>query len=422
MLDIRLIREKPDFVRERLATRGGGDEAKIDDILRVDAERRKTETALQQLNADRKRLSKEIGGKKSRGEATDELEQHVRKIGEQIAELNTRAAAAEQEQNDLRLQIANVPHASVPIGKDPSANKVVRSWGEKPPLSDPADHVALGTKLKLLDLERAAKLSGSGFICFTGKGAKLERALINFMNDLHTRDHGYIEISPPFLVRRECMIGTSQLPKLETEMYGLEENQLFLVPTAEVPLTNLHRDEILSVDDLPKKFVAYTPCFRREAGAAGRETRGIIRVHQFDKVELVKITTPEKSYDELEALTADAERVLQLLGLHYRVVELCTGDLGFGSTKTYDIEVWSPGQNAFLEVSSCSNFEEFQARRMHLRFKDRDGKNRFCHTLNGSGTALARLYVALLENHQQPDGSIAIPGPLRPYFGAEKIG
>ena len=422
MLDIRLIREKPDFVRERLATRGGGDEAKIDDILRVDAERRKTETALQQLNADRKRLSKEIGGKKSRGEATDELEQRVRKIGEQIAELNTRAAAAEEEQNDLLLQIANVPHASVPIGKDPSANKVVRSWGEKPPLSDPADHVALGTKLKLLDLERAAKLSGSGFICFTGKGAKLERALINFMIDLHTRQHGYIEISPPFLVRRDCMIGTSQLPKFEADMYGLEDNQLFLAPTAEVQLTNLHRDEILSVDDLPKKFVAYTPCFRREAGAAGRETRGIIRVHQFDKVELVKITTPEKSCDELEALTADAERVLQLLGLHYRVVELCTGDLGFGSAKTYDIEVWSPGQNAFLEVSSCSNFEEFQARRMHLRFKDRDGKNRFCHTLNGSGLALPRLFAALIETGQQKNGSIRIPEKLQAYFGADEIG
>ena len=350
------------------------------------------------------------------------MEQSVRKIGEQIVELNTRAAAAEQEQNDLLLQIANVPHASVPIGKDPSANKVVRSWGEKPPLSDPADHVALGTKLKLLDLERAAKLSGSGFICFTGKGAKLERALINFMIDLHTREHGYIEISPPFLVRRDCMIGTSQLPKFEADMYGLEENQVFLVPTAEVPLTNLHRDEILSVDDLPKKFVAYTPCFRREAGAAGRETRGIIRVHQFDKVELVKVTTPEKSYDELESLTADAERVLQLLGLHYRVVELCTGDLGFASAKSYDIEVWSPGQDAYLEVSSCSNCEDFQARRMHLRFKDRDGKNRFCHTLNGSGLALPRLFAALIETGQQKNGSILIPEKLQAYFGADEIG
>ena len=421
MLDIRLIREKPDFVRERLATRGGGDETKIAEVLRVDAERRKIETQLQRLQADRNRLSKEVGVKRSRNEPSEELEAQVRKIGEEIGDLTQRASAFDEEQRNLLLETPNLPHESVPVGKDPSANRVVRSWGEQPQLSDPADHVALGQKLKILDLERAAKLSGSDFICFTGAGARLERALINFMIDLHTREHGYTEISPPFLVRRDCMIGTSQLPKLEADMYGLEENQLFLVPTAEVPLTNLHRDEILNIADLPKKFVAYTPCFRREAGAAGRETRGIIRVHQFDKVELVKITTPEKSYDELESLTADAERVLQLLGLHYRVIELCTGDLGFGSAKTYDIEVWSPGQNAFLEVSSCSNFEEFQARRMHLRFKDRDGKNRLCHTLNGSGLALPRLFAALIENYQQPDGSVRLPEKLRDYFGAEKI-
>src|SRR5207244_7398103 len=237
----------------------------------------------------------------------------------------------------------------------------------------------------ILDRERATKLSGSGFICFTGAGAKLERALINFMIDIHTREHGYTEISPPFVVRRDCMIGTSQLPKFESDMYDLENGELFLAPTAEVPVTNLYREEILATVDLPKKFVAYTPCFRREAGSAGRETRGIIRVHQFDKVELVKITTPERSYDELESLTADAERILQSLGLHYRVIELCTGDLGFGSAKTYDLEVWSPGQGAYLEVSSCSNYEEFQARRMALRFRDGEGKNRFCHTLNGSG-------------------------------------
>jgi seryl-tRNA synthetase len=421
MLDIRLIREKPDFVRERLATRGGGDEAKIAEVLRVDAERRKIETQLQRLQADRNRLSKEIGGKRSRNEPSEELETQVRKIGNEIGDLTERASAFDEDQRNLLLETPNLPHESVPIGSDPSANRAVRSWGVKPQLSDPADHVALGQKLKILDLERAAKLSGSDFICFTGAGARLERALINFMIDLHTREHGYIEISPPFLVRRDCMIGTSQLPKFEADMYGLEENQLFLAPTGEVQLTNLHRDEILSVDDLPKKFVAYTPCFRREAGAAGRETRGIIRVHQFDKVELVKITTPEKSYDELEVLTSDAERILQLLGIHYRVVELCTGDLGFGSAKTYDIEVWSPGQNAFLEVSSCSNFEEFQARRMHLRFKDRDGKNRFCHTLNGSGLALPRLFAALIENYQQPDGSVRLPERLRDYFSAEKI-
>ena len=421
MLDIRLIREKADFVRARLATRGSGDESKIDEVLRVDAERRKLETALQQLNADRKRLSKEIGGKKSRGETTDEIEQHVRQIGEQIAELNARATAAEDEQKNLLLQIANLPDESFPTGKGPGANRVVRSWGEKSRLTKPADHVALGTRLNLFNPEWATKLSGSGFICFTGAGAKLERALINLMIDLHTREHGYVEISPPFLVRRDCMIGTSQLPKFEADMYGLEENQLFLAPTAEVQLTNLHREEILGSADLPKKFAAYTPCFRREAGAAGRETRGIIRVHQFDKVELVKITTPERSYEELESLTANAERVLQLLGLHYRVVELCTGDLGFASAKTYDIEVWSPGQNTFLEVSSCSNCEDFQARRMQLRFKDRDGKNRFCHTLNASGLALPRLFAALIENMQQSDGSIRIPEKLQPYFGAERI-
>jgi seryl-tRNA synthetase len=422
MLDIRLIREKPDFVRERLATRGGGDEAKIDEILHVDSERRKMETALQQLNADRNRLSKEIGKRRASGEGSEELEQRVREIGDQIAELNERTATAETADKDLLLQIANLPHESVPIGKDPSANRIVRTWGEKPRLTKAADHVALGTKLKLLDLERAAKLSGSGFICFTGGGAKLERALINFMVDLHTREHGYVEISPPFIVRRDCMIGTSQLPKFEADMYGLEENQLFLTPTAEVPLTNLHREEILNAGDLPKKFVAHTPCFRREAGAAGRETRGIIRVHQFDKVELVKITAPEKSYEEFESLCANAERVLQLLGLHHRVVELCTGDLGFASAKTYDIEVWSPGQDAFLEVSSCSNCEEFQARRMQLRFKDRAGKNRFCHTLNASGLALPRLFAALIETYQQPDGSIGIPEKLQSYFGAETIG
>jgi len=421
MLDIRLIRENPDFVRERLATRGGGDEAQIEEVLRVDAERRKTQTELQRLQSERNRLSREIGGKKSRGEATDDLESSVHKIGEQIIDLNASANGLDGQQKDLLLEIPNLPHESVPIGKDPSANRVVRSWGEKPRLTEPADHVALGAKLKLFDLERAAKLSGSDFICFTAAGAKLERALINFMIDLHTREHGYIEISPPFLVRRVCMIGTSQLPKFEADMYGLEENQLFLAPTAEVQLTNLHRDEILRVADLPKKFVAHTPCFRREAGAAGRETRGIIRVHQFDKVELVKITTPEKSYQELESLTIDAERVLQLLGLHYRVVELCTGDLGFGSAKTYDLEVWSPGQDAYLEVSSCSNFEDFQARRMQLRFKNRDGENRFCHTLNGSGVALPRLFVALIENFQQPDGSVRIPENLQAYFGASEI-
>jgi len=422
MLDIRLIREKSDFVKNRIATRGGGDEAKIDELLQVDAERRKAETALQQLNADRKRLSKEIGGKRARGESSEELEAEVRQIGDRIATLNSETAKLDEQQRDLLLQIPNMPHVAVPVGRDAAANPVLRSWGEKPRLAgEVLDHVALGEALQLFDLARAAKLSGSGFIAFTGKGARLERALINFMLDLHTREHGYLEMSPPFLVRRACMIGTTQLPKFEEDMYGLEENQMFLAPTAEVPVTNFHREEIMEESELPKKFVAYTPCFRREAGSAGRETRGIIRVHQFDKVELVKITTAEKSYEEWEALAADAERVLQLLGLHYRVVELCTGDIGFGAARAYDIEVWSPGQNAYLEVSSCSNFEDFQARRMNLRYKGADGKNRFAHTINGSGLALPRVFAALIENYQEPDGSIGIPEKLQPYFGADAI-
>src|SRR5438552_16409540 len=425
MLDIRLIREKPDFVRARLATRGGSDEAKIDEVLAVDVQERRELTELQKRNAERNRLSKQIGALKAQQKSSEDLEDQVRSLNDNIAMrelMLTGEASLTLKRQNLLLDLPNLPHESVPVGKDPSANKIVRTWGEKPKIKQPLlNHVDLGEKLKLLDLDRAAKLSGSGFICFTGAGAKLERALINFMLDLHAREHRYVEISPPFLVRRDCMIGTSQLPKFEADMYGLEENQLFLAPTAEVQLTNLHREEILSAADLPKKFVAYTPCFRREAGAAGRETRGIIRVHQFDKVELVKITTPEKSFEKLESLTANAERVLQLLGLHYRVVELCTGDLGFASAKSYDIEVWSPGQDAYLEVSSCSNCEDFQARRMQLRFKDRDGKNRFCHTLNGSGVALPRLFAALIESYQQPEGSIQIPEKLQAYFGAEKI-
>jgi seryl-tRNA synthetase len=422
MLDIRLIREKPDFVKSRLATRGGDDAARIDDVLAVDAERRKLETALQQCNADRKRLSKEIGGARGRGEDSSELEEKVRKIGDEIAELVRQTAAAEEAQRDLLLNIPNLPHPGAPIGKTAAENPIVRTWGEKPQLAAPVlDHVTLGAQRKLFDGERATKLSGSGFICFTGAGARLERVLIQFMLDLHTREHGYLEVSPPFLVRRDCMVGTTQLPKFEEDMYGFEDGAMFLAPTAEVPVTNLHRAEILPATELPKKYVAYTPCFRREAGSAGRETRGIIRVHQFDKVELVKITTPENSDTEHEALTLDAERVLQSLGLHYRVIELCTGDVGFGSAKTYDLEVWSPGQNAYLEVSSCSNFEDFQARRMNLRFKDAEGKNRFCHTLNGSGTALPRLFAALIESNQQADGSVRIPEKLQPYFGASVL-
>ena len=417
MLDIRLIRENPEFVKTRLATRGGDAHLQIDSILALDADRRKLETALQQCNADRKRISKEIGAKKAAGGDTAEIEATVRGIGDQIAELNRQTAAADERQRDMLLNLPNLPHENAPIGKDAADNPEVRTWGEKPSIAAPLDHIKLGEKLGLFDLERAAKLSGSGFVCFTGIGARLQRALINFCLDTHTGHHGYSEMSTPYVVRADMLIGTTQLPKFRDQLYKVEGEDLFLIPTAEVPVTNFHREEILPLADVPKKYVAYTPCFRSEAGAAGLGTRGIIRVHQFNKVELVKITTPENSFAELEALTADAEKILQLLGLHYRVIELCTGDIGFGSVKTYDIEVWAPGQNAYLEVSSCSNFGDFQARRMNLKFKDAEGKNRFCHTLNGSGTAMPRLYVALLETWQQPDGTVKIPAPLQPYLG-----
>ncbi|HTC12661.1 MAG TPA: serine--tRNA ligase [Chthoniobacterales bacterium] len=422
MLDIRLIRERPDFVRERLATRKTELAQQVDEILKVDSERRRLETQVQQLNAERNKLSKEIGKLRSKKESSTEQESNVRGIGEEIAHLNEAVAAADEFQTKLLLGMPNLPNAKAPVGADESANPEVRVWGEKPVFSDPPlDHVDLGARHSLFDLGRAAKISGTGFVCFTHRGARLQRGLIQFLLDLHTTEHGYVEICPPHLVRRECMVGTGQLPKFEDDAYGLEDGQIFLIPTAEVPLTNLYRDEILSYAELPKYLVAHTPCFRREAGSAGRDTRGIIRVHQFDKVELVKITTPENSYEELDKLTANAEKVLQSLGLHYRVIELCTGDLGFSMAKTYDLEVWAPGQGRYLEVSSCSNAEDYQARRMNLRFKDKDGKNRFCHTLNGSGTALARLYIALVETYQQPDGSILIPEPLRDYVRFKEI-
>jgi seryl-tRNA synthetase len=422
MLDIRLIRERPDFIRERLTTRSAELAPQVDEVLRIDSERRRLETQLQQLNAERNKLSKEIGMLRSKKESSAEQESKVRAIGERIVCLNEAVAVADESQTNLLLGIPNLPHAKAPIGADAGGNLEVRVWGEKPVFSfQPLDHVGLGAKLGLFDLERSVKISGAGFVCFTNLGARLHRGLIQFLLDLHTTEHGYVEICPPHLVRRECMVGTGQLPKFEEDAYGLEEGRTFLIPTAEVPLTNLYRDEILANGELPKHLVAHTPCFRREAGSAGRDTRGIIRIHQFDKVELVKITVPESSYQELEKLTADAEKVLKRLGLHYRVIELCTGDLGFSMAKTYDIEVWAPGLGRYLEVSSCSNAEDYQARRMNLKFKDGDGKNRFCHTLNGSGTALPRLYVALVETYQQPDGSILIPEALRDYVGVKEI-
>ena len=421
MLDIRLIREQSDIVKSRLAARSPAHVATIEAILAIDVDRRAAETRLQGLQGERNRLSKEIGQLRAQKLDSAPLEAQVKKISADMEQASAEAEALSEKQREILLNLPNIPQADVPAGKDAADNPVVRVHGEKPSIENPKDHVAIAESLGLIDSERATKISGSGFAVYTGAGARLERALINFLIDLHTRQHGYTEVATPFVVRRECMVGTGQLPKFEEDMYGVDEGGLFLVPTAEVPVTNLRREEILKAAELPVKYAAYTPCFRREAGSAGRETKGLIRMHQFDKVELVKICAPENSNAELESLTADAERVLQALGLHYRVIVLCTGDMGFGSAKTYDIEVWAPGQNAYLEVSSCSNFEDYQARRMNLRFKAEDGKNRFCHTLNGSGTALARLYVALLENGQRPDGSVELPPALEPYFGARFI-
>jgi seryl-tRNA synthetase len=423
MLDIRLLREQPDFVKQRLAARDSTLVAAVDEILACDQKRRTAETLFQQLQADRKRTSKEIGAKKAKGEDTSAIEAQVRELGAEIAKLEDEAKQLDAAQRTLLLNVPNMPHAECPVGHSAEENPEIRVWGKKPDFDfAPQSHIALGEKLGLFDLERATKITGSAFALYTGLGARLERVLINFFLDLHTREHGYTEVSPPLLVNAEALVGTTQLPKFEEQLYRCERDDLYLVPTAEVPVTNLHREEILRLDQLPVRYVAYTPCFRREAGSAGLGTRGLIRMHQFDKVELVKITTPENSFAELETLTANAEKVLQLLGLHYRVIELCTGDLGFGSTKTYDIEVWAPGQNAYLEVSSCSNFGDYQARRMGLRFKGADGKNQFAHTLNGSGTALPRLFVALIETYQQADGSVRVPEALREHFGVDRIG
>ncbi len=421
MLDIRLLREDPSAVKARLETRSSQFPDLVDQILAIDARRRESETRVQHLRAEKNRLSKEIGMMKKSGGDSSEFENQVKGFASEMDDLGRLATELDAEQRDLLLRVPNLPSPGTPEGREAADNAVIRSWGVPTP-SNSEDHVTIGERLGLFDLERAAKISGSGYVIHTGAGARLERALINFLLDLQTRSHGYTEVAPPVLVRRDCMEGTGQLPKFEEDMYGFDGGDSFLTPTAEVSLTNIHRDEILSVSTLPLKYTACTPCFRREAGSAGRETRGMIRMHQFNKVELVKICTPEQSSAELETLTADAEKVLQLLQLPYRVLELCTGDIGFSAARTYDLEVWAPGQGAYLEVSSCSQFNDYQARRMNLRYKNAEGKNVFCHTLNGSGTALPRLYVALLETHTKPGGPLILPDPLQPYFGAAQIG
>ena len=422
MLDIRAIRENPEEVKTRLRNRGGEVWKLVDEVVACDETRRRCETERQQLQSQRNTLSKEVGKLKSQGIDATALMAEVKGIGDRLDQVSRDADAADLNQRNLLLGIPNLPHPACPIGFDAEANPEVRVWGSKPDfVFTPKDHVALGTDRGWLDFDNAAKISGSGFVVYRGAGARLERALINFLLDLHSREHGYTEVGVPYLVNRASMTGTGQLPKFEEDLYGTEAQELFLIPTAEVPVTNLERDNLRRADELPIQYAAYTPCFRREAGAAGRDTRGMIRMHQFDKVELVWIARPEDSMALLETLTGHAEAVLQKLGLHYRVIELCTGDIGFSACKTYDIEVWAPGQDRFLEVSSCSNFGDYQARRMNLRYKDESGKNQPCHTLNGSGTALARLYVALLETYQQEDGSVRLPGALAPYFGSTEL-
>jgi seryl-tRNA synthetase len=431
VLDIKLIRERPDFVRQRLATRGAGDELLIEKILSADEQRRKILSELETLKAQRNRVSKEIGALMSQKKA-DEAEakkKETRDLGDRITELDQQVATVDATRDTLMLQLPNLPHESVPVGKTAEENKIVRTVGEKQAFAfKPKTHVELCESLKLVDFSRAAKLAGSGFLLYTNWGAKLERALIQFLLDLHTLEHGYTEVAPPHVVGPQCLEGVGQFPKFKDQYYGVVEGdkveelgKLYLIPTAETPVANIHREELLKESQLPINYCAYTPCFRGEAGAAGVGTRGMIRVHQFDKVELIKIEKPEDGYAEQEKMLANAERVLQLLGLHYHVLMLCTGDMGFASARTFDIEVWAPGQGSYLEVSSVSNCEDFQARRMNLRFKTEAGENRFPHILNGSGTALARLFVALIETHQQADGSVLIPEPLRPYLKTDRI-
>lgn len=432
MLDIRVIRERPDWVKERLTTRGDAAcVAQIDETLALDEKRRANLTELETLKARRNSASKEIGGllKQKQTDQAEAKKAEVREIGDKISELESLLRDIESAQIDMMLGFPNLPHESVAVGNDEYDNPVIRDFGTRPQFDFEAkNHIELCKRLKLVDFERASKITGSGFALYTGAGARLQRSLINFLLNRHIDEAGYTEVSPPFMVNSSCMYGVGQFPKFKDQIYSVQEGEdastlgsFCLVPTAEAPVANIHREELLSASDLPIRYCAYTPCFRAEAGAAGVGVRGLIRMHQFDKVELIKIVTPESGYDELETMTQDAEAILQALELSYRVILLCTGDMGFQSAKTYDIEVWAPGQNQYLEVSSVSNCEEFQARRMNLRFKDESGKNVFPHMLNGSGVALARLFVALVETHQQADGSVRIPQALQPLFGADRI-
>jgi seryl-tRNA synthetase len=422
MLDAKYIREHIDEVRERLGLRGQA--ISLDQFVLIDGERRKAIQEWERLRALQKKVSDEVSKRKKEGQDASELISEMKKVSQEMKDLDAIVQEKEKALQDFLLMVPNLPHESVPKGTDSSENTEVRRWGEIPKFDfEPKPHWDLGEELGILDFKCGAKIAGARFTLYWDLGAKLERALINFMLDLHTREHGYCEVLPPFMVNRVTMTGTGQLPKFEEELFKVEGTDYFLIPTAEVPVTNIHQDEVLEEDTLPRYYTAYTPCFRKEAGSYGKDTRGLIRQHQFNKVELVKFTRPENSYGELEKLLSDAEEVLKRLKLPYRVVNLCAGDLGFSASKTYDIEVWLPGQNTFKEISSCSNFEDFQARRAKIRYRiSGKSKTEYVHTLNGSGLAVGRTLVAILENYQQADGSVAIPEVLRPYlYGVERI-
>ena len=420
MYDLRSLRDNFDAIREQLGPRGA--DVPWDRIRTLIEQRRNLAGQVEQLRHELKKGSEKVAELKREKQSADDSMAAMKTVGEQIKKLDDELRGVEETLTDLNLRIPNLPHVSVPPGKDASSNTETRRWGSPPTLTAPAkSHWDLGGALGILDFDRAAKISGARFAVLTGAGARLERALINYMLDLHTTQHGYREVLPPLLVNRSSMTATGQLPKFEEDLFRLRDEDYFLIPTAEVPVTNLHRDETLNESALPIRYTAYTPCFRREAGSYGKDTRGLIRLHQFNKVELVAFAKPEQSYEELERLTGHAEAILQGLGLHYRVVILCTGDMGFSAAKTYDIEVWLPSQNHYREISSCSNFEGFQARRANIRYKGtvgkKDAKTEFVHTVNGSGLAVGRTLVAILEHFQQPDGSVTIPEVLRHYMG-----
>lgn len=424
MLDIKFIRENPEVVKKGIQNKNEKDT--VDQILKLDEKRRSFITQVEDLKAQRNTVSQQIGQiKKSGGDATEQINE-MKRVGDMIADLDTQLGEVEEKLHQLLIWVPNLPHESVPVGKSAEDNVEVRQW-----LPDGftfeteekiLDHIELGKKLNILDFERGAKITGSGFPVYVGKGAQLERALINFMLDFHINDHGYTEVIPPLLVNRDSMFGTGQLPKLEDDMYLAEKDDLFAIPTAEVPITNLHRNEIIDEDKLPINYVGYTACFRREAGSYGKESKGFLRVHQFNKVEMVKLVKPETSYDELEKITNDAEDILKALKIPYRILMLCSGDLSFAAAKCYDIETWSPAENKWLEASSCSNFENFQARRANIRYRKSENKKLdFLHTLNGSGLATSRLMVSILENYQTPEGKVIVPEVLQKYTGFKII-